>query len=574
MFTPTPEQIAIIEAPLEPHCIIACPGSGKTATAVRRVLEVRRRLGSIRGYVALFSYSNVAVDTFRKEYLNLSSSHPGLSSRVVIETFDSFIATYLIRPHGATVMGCVNQPFLVSGSESFLKGKSFQVWDDSPKPHSITDLQIEYVNSEPNFFIRLSSGHSMPIQRDSALKVVRALAKVGGYTHELARYWALEVVLKYKGLERILARRFPHVIVDEAQDIGPMQGLLLNVLAQGGCCVSLVGDPNQGIYEFAGADGSFLRDYKNDINVKELPLSQNRRSISSIIDIANHLSSSASAPFREGPERKHGAFYISYDESKPDEVGSIFKSILAANSYCIRDAAILCRSKSVCSTFTGAGDAMGQGATSHFACAAVLRDKFGDISQAFEAAVSAVLRLIDKPNERLRFELLYDVHNDELKLIRKTIWNFLRSSTFGIPDARLAGKSKWQPILKSNVQVLLNELEGKTPLVRSSTWAHNLTTSGLSDTPLWNDNFGNADEISIRVDTVHKAKGEGISAVLYAARTSDVNKMLDGTATEDGKIGYVAITRARDLFLLGVPTTANKKVIARIEAAGILKWGL
>lgn len=572
MFVPTQEQISIIEAPLEPHCIIACPGSGKTATAVRRVLEVRRRLEKNRGYVALFSYSNVAVDTFRKEYLNLSASYPGLSSRVVIETFDAFIATHLIRPHGASVMGCPKQPFLVSGSELFLKGKTFQVWDESPRPHSITDLQIEYFNGEPHFFIRLNFGHSIPIRADAALKAIRALAKVGGYTHELARYWAIQVIQKYKGLEKILARRFPHVVVDEAQDIGPMQGLLLNVLAQGGCCVSLVGDPNQGIFEFAGADGSYLRDYKKRGNVKELPLSQNRRSVSSIIDIANRLSASASTPFRDGPERKHGAFYISYDESKPQEISSIFKSILAANAYFLKDAAILCRSNSVFDSFTGAGDAMGKGATGYFARAAVLRDKFGDIAKAFEAAVSAVLRLIDTPGERIRYELLHDLHSDELKLIHRLVWNFLRSSTSGIPDARLAGKSKWQPALKQKVQILLTEIETNTPWVRSPTWGNNLTTAGLSNTPLWNDNFGNADEIPLRVDTVHKAKGEGISAVLYAAKTSDVNKMLDGTDTEDGKIGYVAITRARDLFLLGVPTTANKKVIARIEAAGIIKW--
>ena len=76
-FIATPEQEAIIGGDLVPQCVIACPGSGKTVTAVRRLVEVRRRLGDSHGYVALFSYSNVAVDTFKQEFGTLLRTLPG-----------------------------------------------------------------------------------------------------------------------------------------------------------------------------------------------------------------------------------------------------------------------------------------------------------------------------------------------------------------------------------------------------------------------------------------------------------------------------------------------------------------
>ena len=58
----------------------------------------------------------------------------------------------------------------------------------------------------------------------------------------------------------------------------------------------------------------------------------------------------------------------------------------------------------------------------------------------------------------------------------------------------------------------------------------------------------------IRIDTVHQSKGESLSAVLYVATVSDhIRKMLDGTETELGRIGYVALTRAKDIFVLAVP---------------------
>lgn len=72
----TPEQQAVVDAPMVALCVIACAGSGKTKTAVHRLVQMRRNLGDARGRVALLSFSNVAVDTFRKAYSDLGSNLP------------------------------------------------------------------------------------------------------------------------------------------------------------------------------------------------------------------------------------------------------------------------------------------------------------------------------------------------------------------------------------------------------------------------------------------------------------------------------------------------------------------
>ena len=59
---------------------------------------------------------------------------------------------------------------------------------------------------------------------------------------------------------------------------------------------------------------------------------------------------------------------------------------------------------------------------------------------------------------------------------------------------------------------------------------------------------------------------------MYLARTEDVNSLVQGTGTEEGRIGYVAVTRARDLLILGVPTTAKPSVINAVEAKGFKAW--
>lgn len=71
----------------------------------------------------------------------------------------------------------------------------------------------------------------------------------------------------------------------------------------------------------------------------------------------------------------------------------------------------------------------------------------------------------------------------------------------------------------------------------------------------------------IRVDTVHQVKGESIDAVLYVATRPNIQAMLDGVQTEVGRIGYVAVTRARNLLWLGVPANALRDLRPDLLAA-------
>lgn len=100
--------------------VIACAGSGKTYTAVRRLAEIRRQLGDHRGRVALLSFSNVAVDTFKREYQDLvQSASAGIAhDRVEIDTLDGFITGNVLHPHAYRTMGAQQAAFLVTGSGS------------------------------------------------------------------------------------------------------------------------------------------------------------------------------------------------------------------------------------------------------------------------------------------------------------------------------------------------------------------------------------------------------------------------------------------------------------------------
>ncbi len=218
------QQRQIIEAPLNPMAVTACAGSGKTSTAVRRLAAMRKQLNDRHGHVALLSFSNVAVDTFNRDFNALLQAEPGSNRAggVEISTVDAFVTSNIIRPHGHLVMPCSKTPFLVQGTEPFLT--NFSVWDGK-RPQPTTALQPVVVKGEG---LQFEVGRAKTVvDRKTATEAIKKLAGVGAYSHALGNIWALKVLMNQPLIRRALARRYPHILVDEAQDIGKLHQLIL-----------------------------------------------------------------------------------------------------------------------------------------------------------------------------------------------------------------------------------------------------------------------------------------------------------------------------------------------------------
>lgn len=568
MITPTEEQRAAIEDELVSQAIVACAGSGKTTSAVRRVIEIRRRMQQRNGYVALLSYSNVAVDTFRAEYERLVRGLPELSNRVVIATVDSFVATNILLPHSHRLMGCTRRPFLVHGSEPWLEG--FKVHNGS-YPVPISSLAVSFEDNDFVYTDVSSYGAPKPIAHHVVAPIIEKLGKKGAYTHALARYWALRTLVEEKRLLKVLACRYPFILIDEAQDVGSVHGALIAMLEQAGVTVSLVGDPNQAIYEFADADGSFLRSFSSTASATR-PLTENRRSVSQIVAVANALSSGNSKAIRKPPARKHGAYFLKYKPGQPRKLVDTFKAILSGHGYAEAEAAVLCRRRTMVESILGGAAQTGTGATEWLAQAAIYRDLRGDMAYAFECTVDGVLRLMEGLPDRLHSEILDSCPSATAKAIRRLIWQFLKRTDTGLPDSALRAKDEWHPQLKQRLPSLFEAIENVCTIRRCATWGNKFSKRGLGDGPLLQRDLVSEGSVGIRTTTVHKVKGEGIDAVLYIAKKSDLDRMLAGTGTEDGRIGYVAVTRAKDLLIVGIPANTAPPVISELEAKGFVAW--
>lgn len=113
-----------------------------------------------------------------------------------------------------------------------------------------------------------------------------------------------EVLARYK-------ERFKYIMVDEFQDTSHQQYELMHLLSDQN--VAVVGDDDQSIYSWRGADYQNIVNFEKDFNVTEIRLEQNYRSTGTILDAANGVIS-------HNTNRKDKKLWSGKGEGKPIEI--------------------------------------------------------------------------------------------------------------------------------------------------------------------------------------------------------------------------------------------------------------
>ncbi len=338
--------------------------------------------------------------------------------------------------------------------------------------------------------------------------------------------------------------------------------------------ISLIGDPNQGIYEFAGADGTFLKGYHARAGVAAFALTRNYRSLPSILDLANRISGRGDTPGREAGEEGGGAYFIGYAKAELPQLMDAFHAEVANLGLRPEKSAVICRARAQADELAGVDAPAGQGVVKGFASAAVLRDKQRDYHSAFKLVASCIVALLDSPPDGLLSKLAKPAHFPEVKGLHRLLWAFTRNAGVGLPSSELVAAKEWHAALLERIRNLLDRVQADFGFRPVGNLGRKLAKRGLPETPLALAEDLAADRgTRIRVDTVHQVKGESIDAVLYVATKEHVLAMLDGVGTELGRIGYVAITRARNLLWIGVPANALKELRPALLAAGLQEAG-
>lgn len=275
----------------------ACPGSGKTFTVAARVQRLLREWRSPHAGVAIMSFTNVAWHEIQ-DYLATDFDVPvPLRYPHFLGTIDSFINQFIFLPFGHRVMGCDCRPELTGPPHNDLEPVgNWLYWQNAECNQSgcrLNDFSYDENGSlmhlsPRSHFNNCQSAH----QRCAALK--QRFNAAGYATQADANYFAMRAIRDYPIVAEALARRFPVIVVDEAQDTSRTQMGILDALVDAGLGeVMLVGDPYQAIYEWRQAEPRLFQEKCDLWQDNCVWLTENWRSTQSICDLACRLAGSS-----------------------------------------------------------------------------------------------------------------------------------------------------------------------------------------------------------------------------------------------------------------------------------------
>ena len=297
-----PQQREAVESTDGPVLILAGAGSGKTRVITYRIAHLIENLGAMPESILAMTFTNKAASEMVERVDKLVG---GLSiAKPVISTFHSFCVRVLRRDIEA-----LRIPSSVPGAPPIGHTKSFVIYDENDQQQLVKSvmrrLGIDDKQTTPRSVlahISWAKNHMLDPQevylQSADPKTERVAQIYAEYKKELAKANALdfddlllETVRLLKAASEVREyynRRFQYILVDEYQDTNRPQYELMRLLAGTRHNVCAVGDEDQSIYSWRGADIRNILEFEKDFpEAKIIRLEQNYRSTQNILQAAS-----------------------------------------------------------------------------------------------------------------------------------------------------------------------------------------------------------------------------------------------------------------------------------------------
>jgi DNA helicase II / ATP-dependent DNA helicase PcrA len=297
-----PQQREAVETTDGPVLILAGAGSGKTRVITYRIAYLIENVGVMPESILAMTFTNKAASEMVERVDKLVG---GLSiAKPVISTFHSFCVRVLRRDIEA-----LRIPSSVPGAPPIGHTKSFVIYDENDQQQLVKSvmrrLGIDDKQTTPRSVlahISWAKNHMLDPQevylQSADPKTERVAQIYAEYKKELAKANALDfddLLLETVRLLKAAAavreyynRRFQYILVDEYQDTNRPQYELMRLLAGTRHNVCAVGDEDQSIYSWRGADIRNILEFEKDFpEARIIRLEQNYRSTQNILQAAS-----------------------------------------------------------------------------------------------------------------------------------------------------------------------------------------------------------------------------------------------------------------------------------------------
>ena len=285
------EQYSAVTTIDGPLLILAGAGSGKTRTITYRIAHMVKNLGINSYQILAITFTNKAAKEMKDRVRSLIGE---ISDNMWISTFHSLCVRILRRE--IDKLGYTS---------------SFTIYDFSDQKTLVKQcmdiLKINQDNIEPSEVLRRISNY-----KNQFIKPIEAISNTDNYREKLIAqiyeiyekklfennsldfdnliFKTIELFERFPEILSFYQSKFKYIMVDEYQDTNYAQYYLVKMLADMNKNICVVGDDDQCIYQWRGADINNILDFEKDYkNTKIIKLEKNYRSKSNILDAANKV---------------------------------------------------------------------------------------------------------------------------------------------------------------------------------------------------------------------------------------------------------------------------------------------
>jgi len=285
-----PNQKLAVTTVQGPVLVVSGAGSGKTRVLTTRIAHLIQAHGVLPHRIAAVTFTNKAAQEMRDRLHTLIGPS---AAQVVMGTFHS-LCVRILRAE-ASYAGL---------------GRDFQIFDDGEQQAVVRDVCRE-LNLDPQRFPPKRLLAAISRAKDELITPEeypgggdfweQIVAKVyARYQEKLVRsnavdfddliMYVVRLLQSHPEVKRRYQERFDHILVDEYQDTNRAQYLLVRLLAERTGNICVVGDEDQSIYAFRGADIRNILEFEKDFpGAAIIKLEENYRSTQNILGAANSV---------------------------------------------------------------------------------------------------------------------------------------------------------------------------------------------------------------------------------------------------------------------------------------------
>src|SRR6058998_3408053 len=284
-----PAQEAAVRYPGGPLLVLAGAGSGKTRVLTARIAYLIQERGVAPARIFAVTFTNKAAGEMRARVATLLGADP---RGLWIGTFHALSARLLRREAALLGFGPNFTIYDQDDSESFIK-RLLEQRGHSPKANPPRAIHAIISGAKNRMLLPEELGASAdgPLERVAAeiyAGLGPALQQANAMDFDDLLLYPLTLFREHPERLAYWQRRFEHVLVDEFQDTNAAQYHLVKLLAAQHTNLCVVGDDDQAIYGWRGADVRHMLSFQQDLPGTTLTkLEQNYRSTQVILDAAN-----------------------------------------------------------------------------------------------------------------------------------------------------------------------------------------------------------------------------------------------------------------------------------------------